>query len=129
MRQRLNEWPPRDYPTWGSMPYTVAKPGHYWDTIEDAGRCLICLQPTIGLSTGSLMEALEKGLKELKRFAASWREQQCQQARFRRSSRGLDHQPKSTHGRTYGSAAYEDGLVVLQWEEQPLGLRVFDAPV
>jgi hypothetical protein len=28
-----------------------------------------CLQPTIGLSTGSLIEELEKGLKELKEFA------------------------------------------------------------
>jgi hypothetical protein len=30
-----------------------------------------CSQPTIGLSTGSPMEELEKGLKELKSFAAS----------------------------------------------------------
>ena len=29
-----------------------------------------CLQPTIGLSMGSPMEELEKGLKELKGFAA-----------------------------------------------------------
>jgi hypothetical protein len=29
-----------------------------------------CLQPTIGLSTGSPMEELEKGLKELRGFAA-----------------------------------------------------------
>jgi hypothetical protein len=41
---------------------------------------------------------LEKGLKELRGFAASWREQQCQQARCPRTSRGLDHQPKNTHG-------------------------------
>jgi hypothetical protein len=28
-----------------------------------------CSQPSIGLSTGSPMEELEKGLKELKKFA------------------------------------------------------------
>jgi hypothetical protein len=38
-------------------------------------------QPTIGLNAGSLMEELEKGLKELRGFAAPWREQQCQQSR------------------------------------------------
>jgi hypothetical protein len=41
------------------------------------------------------MEELEKGLKELREFAASWREQQ--------SSRGLGHQPKNTHGATHGA--------------------------
>jgi hypothetical protein len=38
-------------------------------------------QPTIGLSMGFPMKELEKGLKELRGFAAPWREQQCQQAR------------------------------------------------
>ena len=33
-------------------------------------------QPTIGLSTGSLMEELEKGLKELKEFATNPMEEQ-----------------------------------------------------
>ena len=76
---------------------------------------------------GSLMEELEKGLKELRGFAAPWREQQCQPARSRR----LDHHPKITYGRIHGPAAYvaEDGLVGHQWEERPLGLRVFNAPV
>jgi hypothetical protein len=52
------------------------------------------------------MEELEKGLKELRGFAAQWREQQCQQARrppHPRSSRGLDHQPKNTHRATHGA--------------------------
>ena len=40
-----------------------------------------CLKPTIALILGSPMEELEKGLKELRGFAAPWREQQCQQAR------------------------------------------------
>jgi hypothetical protein len=31
-----------------------------------------CSQLTIGLSTGSPMEELEEGLKELKEFTASW---------------------------------------------------------
>ena len=40
------------------------------------------------------------------------------------SSQELNHQPKSTHGRTMAPAAYvaEDGLVWHQWEERPLVL-------
>ena len=47
-----------------------------------------------------------------------------------RSSRGLDHQ-KVHMERPMALAAYvaEDGLVGRQWEEWPLGLRMFDAPV
>ena len=33
------------------------------------------MQPTDGLSIGSPMEVLEMGLKELRGFAAPWREQ------------------------------------------------------
>jgi hypothetical protein len=40
-----------------------------------------CSQSTIGLSVGSLMEDLEKELKELRGFAVLWGEQQCQPAR------------------------------------------------
>jgi hypothetical protein len=29
VEQRLKEWPSRDCPTWGSIPYTVTKPRHY----------------------------------------------------------------------------------------------------
>jgi hypothetical protein len=49
------------------------------------------------------MEELEKGLKELRGFAAPWREQQYQLARCPESSQELDHQPKNTHGATHGS--------------------------
>ena len=39
----------------------------------------------------------------------------------------LDHQPKSVRGGiTYVA---EDGLIGHQWEERPLGLRGFNAPV
>jgi hypothetical protein len=38
-------------------------------------------QPTIGLSAGSLMEELRKGLKEQRGFAVPWGEQQCQLSR------------------------------------------------
>jgi hypothetical protein len=43
-------------------------------------------QPTNGLSVGSQMEELEKGLKELRGFAAPWGEHQCQPARTPRIS-------------------------------------------
>ena len=48
------------------------------------------------------MEELEKGLKELRGFAVSWREQWYQQTRPPpQSSRGLDHHPKNIHGVTH----------------------------
>jgi hypothetical protein len=77
------------------------------------------------------MEELEKGLKELRGFAALWRGQQCQQARGPRA-----HRDWTTNQRIHGEgpmapATYvaQDGLVGHQWEERPLGLRVFDAPL
>jgi hypothetical protein len=48
----------------------------------------------MGLSVESQIEELEKGLKELRGFAALWEEQQYQLTRLHRA-----HQSKSTHGR------------------------------
>ena len=45
------------------------------------------------------MEELEKGPKELKGFASPQEEQQYE-LKYPQSSQGLNHQPKSTHGRT-----------------------------
>ena len=56
-----------------------------------------------GLSAGSQMEELEKGLKELRGFEAPCGEQQCQLATtLEVPGDRLDHQPKSIHGRTHG---------------------------
>ena len=81
-----------------------------------------CSQPTIGLSAGSRMEELEKGLKELRGFAAPWGEQQCQQAR----PPGVLGD-RTTNQRVHmvglmAPAAYvaEVSLVSHQWEERPL---------
>jgi hypothetical protein len=44
--QRLKERPSKDFPTWGSIPYIVAKPGCYcgcWEVLVD--RSLICVSP------------------------------------------------------------------------------------
>jgi hypothetical protein len=62
-----------------------------------------CSHPTIELSLGSLMEKLEKGLKELREFVAPWREQQCQLSRLSQSYQGLDQQPKNPHSGTQSS--------------------------
>jgi hypothetical protein len=70
------------------------------------------------------MEELEKGLKELRGFAAPWRETHYQQARTIWSSWGLDHQPKNTHGVIHGA-----GHIGHQWKERPLDIRVFNDPV
>jgi hypothetical protein len=67
-----------------------------------------------------LMEKLEKGLKELKGFVAPWRVKQCQLARHSRAPRNwTTNQRVHTHGGAYGA----------QWEERPLGLKMFDAPM
>ena len=80
----LKKRPPRDCPTWGFIPYTATNPRHYCGCQEVyAERSLIWLSShrpfqsltnieenvSIGLSMGSLIEELEKGLKELKGFA------------------------------------------------------------
>jgi hypothetical protein len=56
-----------------------------------------------------------EGLKELRRFAATSGEQQCQ--------------PANTPELALAAYVAEDGLAVHQWEEWPLGLRGFTAPV
>ena len=46
VEQRLKEGPSWDGPTWGSIPYTVIKPRHYWGYREVfADRSLISLSP------------------------------------------------------------------------------------
>ena len=62
-----------------------------------------CSQPTIGLRTWSSMEALAKGLKELKWFTTALKEQH-KPTRPHQSSQRLNYQPKSTHGGTHGSS-------------------------
>jgi hypothetical protein len=87
VEQRLKERPSRDCPTWGSIPHADTKPRHYCGCQEVlADRNLIqlsperlcqiltrcgCSQPTIGLSTGTPIDDLREGLKELKGWALS----------------------------------------------------------
>ena len=73
-----------------------------------------CSQPTIGLSTGSTMEELEKLLKDLKGFATPQEEQQYQTIRLPQSSQQLNYQPKSIYMEgPMALATYvaEDGLI------------------
>jgi hypothetical protein len=64
-------------------------------------------EPNIRLRTGSPMEELEKGLKEL-RGLQPHRENHINQPGplppHPQSSQGLSHQPKSTHGGTHDSS-------------------------
>jgi hypothetical protein len=77
------------------------------------------------------MEELEKGLKELRRFVAPWREQQCQLARSPGAPRDWTTNQRVNMEEPMPPTAYvvEDGLVGYQWKEWPLGLRMFDTPV
>jgi hypothetical protein len=74
---------------------------------------------------------LEKKLKELRGFAAPWREQQCQQVRPAGAPRHWTINQRIHLEQQMVLAAYvaEDGFVGHHWEERPLGLRVLDAPV
>jgi hypothetical protein len=73
------------------------------------------------------MEELENGLKELREFAASWREQQYQQNRCPGAPGDWNTNQKiHTVLATYVA---DDALVEHQWEERPLGLKVFNDPV
>jgi hypothetical protein len=67
------------------------------------------------------MEELEKRLKE----------QQCQQARPPGAPRNWTTNQRIHMQGPMELAEYvaEDGLVGHQWEERPLGLRVYHAPV
>ena len=79
------ERPSRDCPTWGSIPYNhqtqtllwIPRSTCWqepdiivsWEVLSELNKYRgECSQPTIGLSTGSPMEKLEKGLKKLKGF-------------------------------------------------------------
>jgi hypothetical protein len=113
VEQRVKDRPSRDCPTWGSIPYTVSKFRHLlmprsacwqesdiavsWETPPEPGKYRgRCLQLNIWLSTGSLMEDIEK---ELIGFAFHRRNNSINQP-DPQSSQGLNHQPKSTHGGT-----------------------------
>ena len=71
------------------------------------------------------MEELEKGLKELRGFAAPWGEQQCQFARPPGAPGDWTTNERVHMEGPMALAAYvaEDGLDGHTWEEQPLGLR------
>jgi hypothetical protein len=60
-----------------------------------------CVQPTIGLRAESLMEELQKRLKELKGFAAPFGEQQCQLARSTKTSRNWITNQRVTNGSSH----------------------------
>jgi hypothetical protein len=69
-------------------------------------------QPSIGLSTGSPMNTLEKGPKVLKVFAGGttiWTNQ------YPQSSQGLNNQPKSKHVGIHGSSC----ICSRGWSSQP----------
>jgi hypothetical protein len=72
------------------------------------------------------MEELEKGLKELRGFAAPWKKQQCQLTRPHGAPRDWTTNQRVHMEGPMAPATYvaEDGLVGHQWEERPLGLMV-----
>ena len=76
------------------------------------------------------MEELEKGLKELKGFAAPEKDQYEPTSTPRAPRDQNTNQRKHLVG-LMAPAAYvaEDGLICYQWEERPLFLRRLDTPV
>ena len=81
------------------------------------------MQAAIGLSTGSLMEGLEKGMKELRGFAAPlWGATlSTGQTPHTKAPRNWTSNQRIQMEEPRGPATYvaEDGFVGHQWEEQP----------
>ena len=79
---------------------------------------------------GSLMEELEKGLKELKGFATHRKNSNISQPDLPELP-GTKPPTRVHMEGPMAKAAYvaQDKLVEHQWEEQLLGLSVYDAPV
>ena len=90
------------------------------------------MQPIIGLSVGSLMYDLEKGLKELRGFAAPWREQRCEGAEglcspMEGATLSTDQTPGASGNWTTNQRVHmaqiayvtADGLVGHQWGVRP----------
>jgi hypothetical protein len=129
VEQRLKERQSRDCTTWGSIPYTVTKPGCYcgcqevfadrsliWLSSErlcqsltntdvpepDKYRCG-CWQPTIGLSSGVLDGGVGEGTEGGERVCSPTGGTTVSTGLTPQSSQGLDYKPKSTHGGTHGS--------------------------
>jgi hypothetical protein len=90
-----------------------------------------CSQPAFGLSTGTPVEELEKGLKELRGFSAPRGEQQCQLTRHPGAPGDWTTNQRIHMEGSRAPATYvvEDGLVGHQWEEWSLSLRGFNAPM
>jgi hypothetical protein len=60
------------------------------------------IKPTIGLRSGTHMNQMGEGLKELKGIAIPQENQQCQLTWTPGSSWIVSHQPKSIHGLVHG---------------------------
>jgi hypothetical protein len=88
-------------------------------------------QPTIGLSTGSAMEEIEKRPKELKAVNSTIGGTTIWTNQYSSSSQGLNCQPNSTHVETHGSSC----LCSRGWPSrssmwgEAIGLWRFNAPV
>jgi hypothetical protein len=119
--QRLEEWPSRDCPTWGSSPYSHQTQTVLWMPTSACWQKPViavsweaptvpdkyiggCSQPSIAMITGSPMKELEKGLKELKCVCSPIGGTTIWTNQYPQSSQGLNHQPKITHGGTHDSS-------------------------
>jgi hypothetical protein len=121
VEQRLKEWPSKDCPTWGSIPYTITKPRHFCgcqQVLTDRA-CYSCHQRgfTSGWQIQRWIQAAchwtehrvtNEGARERTQGAevvtspiggtTIWTIQ------YTLSSQRLNHQPKNTHGGTHGSS-------------------------
>jgi hypothetical protein len=75
------------------------------------------------------MDEFVKRLKELNRFATPGRKQHCQQANLPPPQLTGSGPPTKEGPMALATYVAENGLVGHYWEERPLGLSVFDAPV
>jgi hypothetical protein len=65
VEQRLKERPSRDCPTWGCIPYTVAKPGFYcgcWEVLADGSLIWLSTERFIRGLTNTEADAVSQPL-------------------------------------------------------------------
>jgi hypothetical protein len=89
------------------------------------------LQPTVGLRLGVPNEGDGEEPGGGEGLCSPMEGAMVSTSQTPQSSRGLDHQPKNSHGMTHGAGHICDRRWSCehQWEERALGLRIFNDPV
>ena len=127
--QRLRERPSREYPTWGSIPYTETKPWHYcrFQVLPDSGLLWLSSERLCHSLTIAEVDANRQPLywaqgPQWSGWRKIWRNWRCLQPHRKNNTKQPDPSPelpgtgpptKSTFGSPMAPASYvaENGIV------------------